>query len=60
MDGRQKYGPFLGTLKIRCRITIGNQTGTIILTTTHMGISHLIRQPTGHTVDKNPAWPYVH
>ena len=28
--------PFLGTLNIRCRIIIGIQTGTIILTTTHM------------------------
>ena len=26
--------PFLGTLDIRCRITKGNQKGTIILTTT--------------------------
>ena len=29
-------GPFLGTQKIRCRIIIGTQKGTIILTTTHM------------------------
>ena len=28
--------PFLGTLNIRCRIIIGIQKGTIILTTTHM------------------------
>ena len=28
---------FLGTLDIRCRIIIGIQKGTIILTTTHMG-----------------------
>ena len=27
--------PFLGTLNIRCRIIIGIQKGTIILTTTH-------------------------
>ena len=33
----QNYGPFLGTLNIRCRIIIiGTQKGTIILTTTHM------------------------
>ena len=33
---RQNDGPFLGTLNIRCRIIIGTQKGTIILTTTHM------------------------
>ena len=33
--GCQNYGPFLGTLNIRCRIIIGTQKGTIILTTTH-------------------------
>ena len=31
-----KYGPFLGTLNIRCRIIIGIQTRTIILTATHI------------------------
>ena len=36
MGGCQNYGPFLGTLNIRCRIRIGIQKGTIILTTTHM------------------------
>ena len=34
MGGCQNYGPFLGTLNIRCRIIIGTQKGTIILTTT--------------------------
>ena len=34
MGGCQKYCPFLGTLNIRCRIIIGIQKGTIILTTT--------------------------
>ena len=33
--GCQNYGPFLGTLNFRCRIKIGIQKGTIILTTTH-------------------------
>ena len=28
--------PFLGTLNDRCRIIIGAQRGTIILTTTHV------------------------
>ena len=36
MAGCQNYGLFLGTLNIRCRIIIGTQKGTIILTTTHM------------------------
>ena len=34
--GCQNYGPFLGTLNIRCRTIIGIQKGTIILTTTHV------------------------
>ena len=38
MVGCQDYGPFLGTLNVRCRIIIGIQKETIILTTTHMGI----------------------
>ena len=37
MGGCQNYGPFLGTLNIRCRILIRTQIGTIILTTTHVG-----------------------
>ena len=36
LRGYQDYGPFLGTLNIRCRIMIGIQKGTIILTTTHL------------------------
>ena len=28
--------PFLGTLNNRCRIIVGTQKGTIILTTTHV------------------------
>ena len=31
----QNYGPFLGTLNTRCRIILGTQKGTLILTTTH-------------------------
>ena len=37
MGGCQNYGPFLGTLNSRCRIIMGTQKGTIILTTTHIG-----------------------
>ena len=36
MGGCHNCGPFLGTLNIRCRIIIGTQKGTIILTTAHM------------------------
>ena len=37
MGSCQNYGPFLGTLNNRCRIKIGTQKGTIVLTTTHVG-----------------------
>ena len=37
MGSCQNYGPFLGTLTIRCRIILGTQKGTMILTTTHIG-----------------------
>ena len=36
MGSCQNYGPFLDTLNNRCRIIIGTQKGTIILTTTHI------------------------
>ena len=36
LGGCQNYGPFLGTLNIRCCIRIGVQTGTLILTTNHL------------------------
>ena len=36
MGGCQNYGPFWGTLNIRCRIIIGIKKGTIILTTNHI------------------------
>ena len=36
MGGCQNYGPFLNTLNIRCRIIVGIQKGTMILTTTRM------------------------
>ena len=39
IGGRQNVGPFVGTLKIKCRIIIRTQEGTIILTTTHMVIT---------------------
>ena len=50
----QNYGPFLGTLNTKCRIIIGTQKGTIILTTAHMdrgpqnsssGTEHLSKIP---------------
>ena len=36
MGGCQNYGSRLGAVSIRCRIILGIQKGTIILTTTHM------------------------
>ena len=36
MGSCQNYGPFWGTLNNRCRIIIGTQKGTLILTTTHI------------------------
>ena len=41
LGGCQNYGPFLGTLNIRCRTILGTQKGTIILTTTHLGTGNL-------------------
>ena len=46
MGGCQNCGPFLGTLNIRCRIIIGAQKGTIILTTTHIGMMEKKRETT--------------
>ena len=40
MGSCQNFGPFLGTLNNRCRIIIGTQKGTIILTTTDMPLEH--------------------
>ena len=36
MGGCQNYGRFLGALNIRCRIRMGIQKRTIILTTSHI------------------------
>ena len=44
LGGCQNYGPFLGTLSIRCRILIGLQKGTIILTTTHLPLILSLQQ----------------
>ena len=43
MGGCQNYGPFLGTLNIRCRIIIGTQKGTIILTTPQVFMADLLQ-----------------
>ena len=40
VGGCQNYDPFLGTLNSRCRIIIGIQNGSIILTTTHVHDRH--------------------
>ena len=42
VGGCQNYGPLLGTLFMRCRIIIGIQKGTIILTTTHVVADDLL------------------
>ena len=42
MGGCQNDGLFLGTLNIRCRIIIGIQKGTIILTITLMEFEELL------------------
>ena len=43
MGGCENYGPFWGTLNTRCRILIGIQKGTIILTATHV-VSDLLER----------------
>ena len=60
MGGCQNCCPFLGTLNIRCRIKIGIQKGTIILTTTHVVIIVIIvticnSTDTDHTLNRNTA-----
>ena len=57
MGGCQNYGPFLGTLNIRCRSIIGTQKGTItlnpkpkILTSTHIGFRVRLGLPSTHLV----------
>ena len=45
MGGCQNYGPFLGTLNIRCHIITGTQKGTIILTTTHINPIRFLQLP---------------
>ena len=47
MGGYQNSDPFSGTLSIRCRIIIGIQKGTRILTNTHMLIGTWITNMAG-------------
>ena len=51
----QNYGPFLGTLNIRCRIILGTQKGTIILTTTHLEAGAAMRQTMWQTASEYSA-----
>ena len=44
MGGCQNYGPLWGALNIWCRIIIGTQKGTPILTATHIYIYIYIYQ----------------
>ena len=55
MGGCQHCGPFLGTLNIRCRIRIGTQKGTIILTTTHIR-KRLVLDWLFHCVESVPSF----
>ena len=64
MGGCQNYGPFWGSLNNRCRIIIGTQKGTIILTTTHMGCSldegplfvpKIVRHPHQKELKRHPS-----
>ena len=52
MGGCQNYGPFWGTLNDSCRIIIGTQKGTIMLTTTHILIGYF----GGLSVYHNDTW----
>ena len=36
MGGCQNHGPLVGLLNTRCRIVVGTQKGTIVLTTTNV------------------------
>ena len=52
----QNYGPFLGTLNIRCRIILGTQKGTIILTTTHLEAGAAMRQTEASDLGEFLGW----
>ena len=57
MGGCQNYGPFLGTLNIRCRTIIGIQKGTIILPIPHvcLGLKFLrVQGSGGNIITQNP------
>ena len=62
MGGCQNYGPFSGTLNIRCRIRIGIQKGTLILTTTHITYIGVSRTPSLAGMLRSGApgcWPFT-
>ena len=52
LGGCQNSGPFLGTLNTRCRIIIGIQKGTVMLTTTHIH-PEVGKSPYGGVSEKN-------
>ena len=56
LDGCQNYDPFLGTLNIRCRIIIGIQKGTIIVTTTHIPYNPLTHYSSFHFLVHYPPY----
>ena len=53
MGSCQNQGPSLGTLNSRCRIILGTQKGTRILTTTHI-VRLLILHPIVWELERNP------
>ena len=57
LGGCQNYGPFLGTLNIRCRIIIGIHKRTIILTTTQHSTADWLKTCSPSTYRKQP---YIH
>ena len=74
MGGCQKYDPVWGTLNIMCRIIMGIQKGTIILTSTYIhrqqikdakatsGLSNANKGHSGQALDGStchPGWSRI-
>ena len=53
MGGYQNYGPLLGRLNTRCRVTVRTQKGTMLLTATPMRIVET-KIPLTFEVQANP------
>ena len=57
MGGCQNYGHFLGTLNNRCRIIVGTQKGTIILTTTQVSNADITQTKDASHCPVVNSWP---